>query len=301
MKTLLPVFDYLRPATLEEALEILEKHRDAAEVLAGGTDLLVKLKDKTYYEKKIILDINSLKELDYVRKRGDELAVGALTRVETLMKSGVVRDYVPLLADVAYEFGTWQIRNMATVGGNLANASNANDFGVALMALDAKLVLKSKGGERIVSLEKFFLSNHKADIQPGELLVEAFFPLPKPDAGTAFLKMEGRESSSYPIINTAVYLRLNTNKVVEDVRIAVGGVAPTPVRLRPLEEKLRGLNLGEWSKIDDVLRLVKKMVQPSSSTVASKKYRTEMSYVFVKRALMAAAARTQFLSRQYIS
>ncbi|MCS7136958.1 MAG: xanthine dehydrogenase family protein subunit M [Candidatus Caldarchaeum sp.] len=296
MKTLMPYFEYVRPSNLEEALNILEKYDGSAEVLAGGTDLLVKLKDKLSYDKKTIIDINRLRELDYVRKADGVLAVGALTRIETLSRSKLVRETAPLLAEVAYEFGTWQIRNTATLGGNLANASNANDYGVALMVLDAKIKLKSVRQEREVSVDKFFLANHKADIRTGELLVEISFPVPSQDCRTAFVKMEGRESSSYPVVNSAALTRLSPSLTIEEVRIAVGGVSPTPLRLRSVEERLRGLSVAEWEEIESVLRDVRNLVNPSSSNVASKVYRAEMSYVYVKRALQAALSRTGFYS-----
>ncbi|MEM2096433.1 MAG: FAD binding domain-containing protein [Candidatus Caldarchaeum sp.] len=296
MKTLLPQFDYVRPSSLDEALRILDRYDGQAEVLAGGTDLLVKLKDKLTYDKKIIVDVNRLKELDYVRRVGDEVFVGALTRVETLYVSDDLRQTTPLLAEVGHEFGTWQIRNTATIGGNLANASNSNDYGVALMVLDAKLRIKSLKDERTLSVEKFFLANHKADIRPGELLVEVSFKVPAQGSGTAFLKMEGRESSSYPIINSAALVRLNSKQEIEEARLAVGGAAPTPIRLRSVEEKLRGLGLNDWESTDSVLREVKNHVNPSSTNAASRRYKVEMAYVYVKRALQAAASRAGFLS-----
>jgi len=292
MKTLLPSLHYIRPHSLDEAIKILEEKAEKTEILAGGTDLLVKLKNRLSYDRKILLDVNRLKELEYIKENGGKIWIGALTRIETLRLHPLIRERAPLLAEVAKEFGTWQIRNMATVGGNIANASNANDCGVALLALNAEVKLKSSKKERTLSIGDMFISNHVSAINRDEIIIDFSFDakLTK-NVGTSFTKMEGRESSSYPIVNAAVYVELENGSTIRDVRLALGGVSNTPIRLEDIEEDLKDRRADEPEKIFQKLLKVKDIVNPPSSTIASKKYRAGVSYVLLKRALEKALSR----------
>jgi CO/xanthine dehydrogenase FAD-binding subunit len=289
MLTLLPKFEYYSPRTLEEALEFLEKVKSSYRVLAGGTDLLLEMKHKLRYPANTIVDISKLNELRYVKEKDGFIAIGSLTRIEDLKNSEIIRKRLPILAEIAAEFGTWQIRNMATIGGNVCNGSSSADYSLALLILDAELHFLSLKGERRVKSELFINDGNEA-IKPGELLIEITIPKLQSKAGTSFLKYEGRRVSSIPILNVACMLELE-DTFIKDVRIALGGVEQLPRRLKPVEEKLKELDVRDIDKVDRVLQTIPSLINPRSGVVASAEYRRAMSYVFVKRALLQALER----------
>jgi carbon-monoxide dehydrogenase medium subunit len=289
MHTLLPKFEYYSPRTLEEALEFLEKVKSSYRVLAGGTDLLLEMKHKLRYPANTIVDISKLNELRYVKEKDGFIAIGSLTRIEDLKNSEIIRKRLPILAEIAAEFGTWQIRNMATIGGNVCNGSSSADYSLALLILDAELHILSLKGERRVKSELFINDGNEA-IKPGELLIEITIPKLQSKAGASFLKYEGRRVSSIPILNVACMLELE-DTFIKDVRIALGGVEQLPRRLKPVEEKLKELDVRDIDKVDRVLQTIPSLINPRSGVVASAEYRRAMSYVFVKRALLQALER----------
>lgn len=289
MLTLLPKFEYYSPRILEEALEFLEKVKSSYRVLAGGTDLLLEMKHKLRYPANTIVDISKLNELRYVKEKDGFIAIGSLTRIEDLKNSEIIRKRLPILAEIAAEFGTWQIRNMATIGGNVCNGSSSADYSLALLILDAELHFLSLKGERRVKSELFINDGNEA-IKPGELLIEITIPKLQSKAGTSFLKYEGRRVSSIPILNVACMLELE-DTFIKDVRIALGGVEQLPRRLKPVEEKLKELDVRDIDKVDRVLQTIPSLINPRSGVVASAEYRRAMSYVFVKRALLQALER----------
>jgi CO/xanthine dehydrogenase FAD-binding subunit len=289
MLTLLPKFEYYSPRTLEEALEFLEKVKSSYRVLAGGTDLLLEMKHKLRYPANTIVDISKLNELRYVKEKDGFIGIGSLTRIEDLKNSEIIRKRLPILAEIAAEFGTWQIRNMATIGGNVCNGSSSADYSLALLILDAELHFLSLKGERRVKSELFINDGNEA-IKPGELLIEITIPKLQSKAGTSFLKYEGRRVSSIPILNVACMLELE-DTFIKDVRIALGGVEQLPRRLKPVEEKLKELDVRDIDKVDRVLQTIPSLINPRSGVVASAEYRRAMSYVFVKRALLQALER----------
>jgi len=289
MITLLPRFEYNKPRNLEEALEILEKVKPNYRVLAGGTDLLLEMKFKTRYPANTIVDISKLNELRYVRNRDSHIAIGSMTKVEDLKNSEIIKRYLPILAEIASEFGTWQIRNMATIGGNICNASSSADYLLALLILDAELNILSLTKKRHIKSEPFINEGREA-VKPGELLAEITIPKLSSNVGTSFLKYEGRNVSSIPILNTACLLELEDH-TIKDVRIALGAVEHLPRRLRPVEEKLKGLSVRDKDKVDKVLQTIPSLINPKSGVVASAEYRRAMSYVFVKRAFSQALER----------
>jgi len=289
MLTLLPKFEYYSPRTLEEALEILDKVKPGYRVLAGGTDLLLEMKHKIRYPAHAIVDVSRLNELRYVREKDGYIAIGSLTSIEDLKNSSIIRRHLPILVEVATEFGTWQIRNMATIGGNVCNGSSSADYPLTLLILDAELHIQSLKGERLVKSELFF-NEGKAAVKPGELLTEIIIPKPPSKVGTSFLKYEGRKVSSIPILNTACLLELE-DIFIKDVRIALGAVEQLPRRLKPVEEKLKGLSIRDKDRVDSVLRTIPSLINPRTGVVASAEYRRAMSYIFVKRGLSQALER----------
>ncbi len=164
----LPKFNYYKPSTLSEALEIISGLEDY-KILAGGTDLLIDIRVGRYKPGSIV-DISGLKELDYITDEGNMVRIGALTRLQELVDSNIIAKELPLLYKAVYNMASWQIRNMGTIGGNLCNASPAADTAPPLLVYNAKLVAVSSSGERTIGINEFFLGPRRTALSKGEIL-----------------------------------------------------------------------------------------------------------------------------------
>jgi carbon-monoxide dehydrogenase medium subunit len=273
------VKSYARASSLEEAVRFLADRDGSVDLLAGGTDLL--LVDRGY---DTLLDISRL-DLSYVVEEGERLRIGATTSIETLMRSPIVRAYAGgILCESCRIFGTLQIRNMATIGGNVANAMPAADPPSALLALDAEVVLTAAGGaERVVPLDKFYLGPRKTVRKPTELIREIRIPRAMRDWRGRWYKV-GRVFRDIALVNCGVSLLLGGAGRVEDARIALCAVAPTAIRALEAEEIVRG-EVPTAELLGDVVRAVERAVHPISDARASESYRRHVSGVLARRAL----------------
>jgi carbon-monoxide dehydrogenase medium subunit len=239
--TLLPKFTYHEPTTLEEALQLLHEYGGAAKILAGGTDLLVRMKlkvDKPLH----VISISRVPGLNEVTPRnGHGVSVSAgVTAADLSMHELLLERFSPI-AIAAGGLGAPMIRNRATIGGNLVNARPAADLSPGCMVLDATLKLKSWASEREISANEFFKGPGDCAIEPNELLVSLDIPTPEPYSGGAYIKLGARKALEISMVNVAVLLTLQSpDGVVTDARIALGAVAPTPVRAFMAEELLIG-------------------------------------------------------------
>jgi len=284
----LPVrFEYHAPASLEAAVELLSAYGGGASLLAGGTDLLVKMKQRLV-EPGHVINVKNIGALTRIEDGADGLRIGAATRLRTIERSELVRGKLPLLHEAVSSIGSVQVRNMATLGGNLCNASPAADSAVALMALDAEAWIMGPDGARTVSLEEFFLGPGLTALRPDEILVEVSTPYLPEVAGTSFIKL-GRRSLDLATINVAVVLEL-AGGVVTDCRIALGSVAPTPVRMRRAEEFLRGKELTSGA-MEAAAEMASEDIRPIDDVRATAEYRREASKALTRDALTAAGER----------
>jgi len=285
---MLPKFEYFRPKNLEEALNLLDKYGEQAKLLAGGTDLIVKMKDRVI-EPKYIIDLSCLKELRFISKENGVIRVGALTTLREIETSPIIQEHVHVLSDAVEKMASWQIRNLGTIGGNLCNASPAADTAPPLLILEAKLKLNSPEEERIVPVEQFFTGPGETILKNNELLTEIQIPIIPDNSGAAFLKLGRRVAHTLSIVSVAT-LAIVEDNVFKDVRIALGSVAPTPIRARKTENKFRGL-LATEDVIEENCGCVMEDINPISDVRASAEYRKEMSIVLTKRALFEALSR----------
>jgi carbon-monoxide dehydrogenase medium subunit len=282
-------FELFEPRSISNLLALARRYRDSAKIIAGGTDLLVEMKRGTSAPATLISirTVSGLKRISY-RPR-DGLRLGAATTIHEIETSPILREHYPVLAQAASRLGSPQVRNQATVGGNVCQASPAGDIIPPLMALGASLVLRSTSGERSMPIEDFFRGPGETLLKPGEVLTEISIPPPEPKARSAFLKHGRREGVDLAIVNVAVWIHLKENHACEEARLALGAVAPTVIRARSAESLMRGKRLN-----DDVIRKVgeraSEEVQPISDLRASAEYRSEMSRVITVRALRAALA-----------
>jgi len=274
---------YFAQTNVRETLKLLSQYGRKATILAGGTDLVPKI---NYYELKpdVLVYIGDL-GLDYIREKGGKLLIGAATPMAKIAASKLVAKKASALGEAARQAGTAAVRTAATIGGNLANASPAADLAPPLLAMDAELLLMSSQGKRIVALKDFFKGPGKTVLKPGELIAEISMTLPK--GKTVFLKLGKRKAMSLSVVNVAVCLDME-GKRCKRARIAVGSVAPTPLRCNGAEALLMG------KKVDPELIAQCAAEAMAASTPiddqrATAWYRKQAGTALVGRALAQAA------------
>jgi len=280
-------FEYFEPRTIKEAIELLTKYGNEAKILAGGTDLIVRMKQR-FIEPKYVINIKKIKELSFIEDRGDYLAIGAATKLREIEKSGIVKRKFTALYEAVRSMAGVQIRNMATIGGNLCNASPAADTAPPLLVFEAKLKIVGSNGERVVPINEFFLGPGKTVLQPNEILTEIQIPYQPEGTSSAFIKI-ARVAMDLAKVNVAVALRTE-GSVVRWVRIALGAVAPTPIRAYKTEEFLVGKEFNE-ENLKKAAEIVKTEVKPITDIRSTAEYRREVSGVIVKDALLRAYER----------
>ena len=269
--------NYHRAKTLQEALEMLDQLKGDVKVLAAGTDLVVRLKSNMVKENNI-LDITSVKELKGIYADENELHILPLTTHSEIVESDKAQRYASVLLDACRSVGSPQIRNRGTIGGNVANASPAGDTITALFAQEAKLKLKSKNGERVISVEDFFVGPGRTTLQPNELLVDIFFPKMKENETGFFKKLGQRNALAISVVNVAVKLeKLKEKNKFQKAVVAFGAVAPTIVRGKNIEKALEDSVVDSSEKIRYIAQLAWRVVSPISDVRASLKYRQDMS------------------------
>ena len=282
----IPELNYFRAESLEEALELISK-LDDVKVIAGGTDVIIDLKIGRYRVRNLV-DISRIEELRGIEDRGDYVVVGAATKLQEIVESPVIRAKAPVLAEAVREMGSWQVRNVATIGGNLCNASPAADTAPPLMVLGARLRLVSLSGVREVPVEEFFLGPRKTVLGRGELLKEVVIPYVR-RAGTSYIKLGRRNAFTLSIVSVATLVRVEDG-VFSDVRVALNSVAPKPVRAASVEAALKGRAVSE-DVIREAAAEVVKDISPISDVRASAEYRAAMSQVLVKDSILKSLER----------
>lgn len=233
--------DVASASTLDEAYAVLADRREGLRVLAGGTDLMVELNARVGPPARHVLDIWKLDELRGIEQREGLLVIGALTTYSELMRSSLVRQLFPALADVSREVGAWAIQNRGTLGGNVCTASPAGDTLPLLLAADATLVLGGPRGQRRVASCDFFVGYRRTALQPDELLLRVEVPTFVPGGGRKVLYRKVGTRRAQSVSRTILAVGGDSReKVLTAVRIAAGCVAPTPIRCRAAEAALEG-------------------------------------------------------------
>lgn len=285
---ILPVeFKYYAPTSLDEALQLLSEHRGDSAILAGGTDLLVKMKQRLV-EPRHVINIKHIGELSSIEERQDGIYIGAATKLRAVEKSEMIKEEVPVLQEAVRSIGSVQIRNMATIGGNLCNASPAADSAIALLALGSETIIASLDGLRDVRIEAFFTGPGTTALGKNELLVGLFVPYLSEDCGTSFMKT-GRTSLDIATVNIATLVRLR-NGVISECRIALGAVAPTPIRVWEAEGFLKGKKPSD-EVLGEAARIAVECIRPITDVRATAEYRKEVSKALVMDSLARARKR----------
>jgi carbon-monoxide dehydrogenase medium subunit len=281
--------DYFIPRTLDEALSLLVQHVPNARIIAGGTDLIIEF-ERGVRQPCVLIDITRLGELNSMRmdERG-EIHIGALVTHNDVVASELCVNQALPLAQACREVGAPQIRNRATIAGNLITASPANDTIAPLIALGARVTLRSVRGSREVALSDFYLGVRKTVMQTDELLTEITFPALTPNQRGAFMKLGLRRAQAISVVTACAVVTLDAHQHVSNARITLGAVAPTIIRAREAEQALNGQALSNET-ITRVAALAQSAAKPISDVRASADYRSDMVNVLVRRALEQIAS-----------
>lgn len=287
-------FDYITPASLEEALKILSDNEDA-KILAGGQSLVPLMKLRLIAPT-VVVDITRLPELARIEQRNGRIEIGALTTHDQIENSPLVRKKLLLLAEAAARIADQQIRNRGTIGGSLCHADPAADIPVVAVALDADIISTSKSGTKSHIATEFFQGPFSSMIEKDEILTQVRFDALDENTVGAYLKHSLREGD-FAMVNAAVRLRINDKGEMERVNIAVGAVGDRPIRLRREEEALRGTKIHDDQKIGEVARISSEDVTPTSDIHASEEYKRKIVGVIVERTIKLALSRYEGLPR----
>ncbi len=279
-------FDYHAPATLAEAVALLGEH-SGAKILAGGQSLIPAMRFRLAVPE-VLIDINGLGDLEYIREEGGRLAIGGLTRESALEQSEVVQRRYPLLADTARVIADPLVRNLATVGGNLAHADPANDHPATMLAYGAEIVASGPGGSRTIAIDDFFTGLFENSLADDEILTEIRIPAPGAGAGGAYVKVE-RKVGDYAISAVAVQLVMDGDRV-SSARIGLTNVSPVPMRSAGAEQAVALQPLT-----DEVLEAAGQAAaaecEPSADLRGGVDYKRDLTRILTKRALRKAAER----------
>jgi carbon-monoxide dehydrogenase medium subunit len=285
-------FEFRQPETLEEALTLLHDMGEDATVMAGGTALVIMLKQRLV-RPDCLISLQKLRGMDQIDVTNGEIQLGALTTHRAVERSAAVRSRIPSLAETYAHVATIRIRNVATVGGALAHADPNQDPPVMLMALDAQVQLTSTAGSRQVAIGEFFTDYYETIRQPDELVTRVVVPVPKPHSGSVYLKFLPRTADDYATVGVAATVTIDpATGACEDCRIAMGCVAATAVRAPEAENLVRGHRLTS-DLARDAGALAQQVTDPISDTRGSSDYKRAMAGVFVRRALEQAWQRAQ--------
>jgi CO/xanthine dehydrogenase FAD-binding subunit len=283
-----PAFSYVRAGTPEEAVALLARHGGEAKALAGGQSL-VPLMNFRLARPGVLVDIGRLDTLAYVSERDGALAIGALTRQAAVEDSPLAARRCPLLVEATRLVGHRPIRNRGTVGGSLAHADPAAEYPAVLLALEGEVTARGPRGERVIPAARLFRSVFATSLEPDELLTEVRLPAAPPRSGAAFVELS-RRHGDYAIVGVAAVVALDSAGRCREARLALAGVAGTPVRCAEAEQLLQGTS-GEEAVLDEAGRRCAASVEPRGDLHASPAYRKAMVAVFVRRALRLAFRR----------
>ncbi len=283
-------YEYKKPKSLDEVFRLMETYGSDAKLIAGGTDLMVAMR-RAHKSPAVLISLRAIDELRYILKDGG-YRIGALTTHRMLETSPLVLDELTGLQEGAARIGSVQIRNVATVGGNICNAAPSADTAAPLLALGAVVLLRGPEGERRVALEEFYTGPGRTVKRPNEILAELEIPLEMGAYGSAYWKHSRRQAMNLPLVGIAAAVQLSAGGVIEDARIALTVAAPTPVRAFKAEEFLKG-RLPDVNVLKEAGRIASSpdCCSPRDSLRCDAWYREEMIRVYVARMLALAAER----------
>ena len=311
-------YDYLRPGSIEEVIGLLQKYGQGAMLIAGGTDVIVGIRQQKF-DPQILLSLKGLKGLDRIESDGDGLRIGALTTHGKIAESVFIRDAFSALSDAVGHVGSLQIRNVATIGGNIANGLPSADTACPLMVFNTQVKIRGPQGERILPLHNFFVQPGKTALQQDEILLELIIPSLPPGSGSCYKKITRRAAMELPILGIAMMLAVemvNAEPLKEalagkapleilydaldqseiyckEARVSLGVVAPTPIRANSAEAVLEGARLSKAILLEAGGKASKE-AKPRDTMRGAAWFRKEMVRVLPKRLAITCLERVLF-------
>jgi carbon-monoxide dehydrogenase medium subunit len=278
-------FEYTAPKSLDEALDLLAQ---GAKPLAGGMSLIPMMKLRLAAPDRLV-DLRRLKDLNHIREEAGAIHIGATTTHQDVASSPLLRGKCPLMAETASHIGDPQVRNMGTIGGSVAHADPSADYPAALQALEAKVVLRSTKGDRIVSASDFFVDTFTTALEPGEIVREVIVPVDDSGVGVSYQKLV-QPASGFAIVGIAVRIRKSGGKI-SMARIGVTGLASSSYRATAAEKALEGKS-GSSAEIQAAATMVAEGREANADLHASSDYRRHLATVYAARGIAAALGRT---------
>lgn len=272
-------FEYLKPDSIKETISILSQYGGKAQILNGGTDLIVGMRDKII-QPEYVIDIKAMSQLNKITYNElNGLDIGATVTLNKISDSKIVQNHYPILSEACKTVGSYQVRNRATLVGNICNASPAADTTPPLLVLEAKVNIVGPDGEKTILLNQFFVGVKKNILKKGEIVTSVTVPPIKDEWTGVYLKQGRRKDVDLATVGVAVVC------IRDEIRIALGAVAPTPIRAFKTEELLRGKTIDE-SILEKAGKSALTEVSPISDVRSSKEYREEIIKVLVRRAIL---------------
>ena len=284
-----PRFDYRRPGSLEEAVDLLAEHGDQAKVLAGGQSLIPLLKFRLAAPA-VVVDVNRVPGLDGLAEEGGHLRIGALVRHATLEREASLRGRYPAIAAAAPQISDPLVRNLGTVGGSLAHADPSGDWGAVMLALGASVVARSRRGEREIPVRELFRDPFTTSLEPDELLTEVRVPAPAGPVGGTYLKLE-RKVGDFATVAVAVHVDMRDARIGR-AGIGLAAVGATNLRAEAAEAALAGAEPTDEA-FAEAARLAAEAASPVSDVRGSARYKRHVVEVYVRRGLAAAVERAR--------
>jgi CO/xanthine dehydrogenase FAD-binding subunit len=283
----MPIKEYLRPASLKVTLDLLTSYSGSAKILAGGTDLLIQQAIESSPEI-IAISLKDVEDLRQIEKTAEgDLFVGAMVKHAEVAQSPLVNQYFPALAKASHWVGSPSIRNLATIGGNICNASPSADTAPPLLGYDAKAIIVRPSGEKAIDIEDFFTGPSTNVLNRGEIL-KGFLLTPKPGWVADYEKLGLRKAMEIAIVNVCVSLGMGGHKRCSGIRIALGAVAPTPIRAKKAESILKDKKITPGLILECAEAAVEE-TKPISDIRASADYRRKMVHFLVEKMVSALA------------
>jgi len=274
-------FEYLKPDSIEETISILSQYGQKAQILNGGTDLIVGMRDRII-QPEYLVDIKAIPQLDRITyNKQDGLNIGATVTLNEISNSKIVQTNYPILAKACKTVGSYQVRNRATLAGNICNASPAADTAPPLLVLEAKVNIISLVGEKMIPINQFFTGVKKNVLKKGEFVTSVTVPPIKDKWTGVYLKQGRKKDVDLATVGVAVVC------IRDEVRIALGAVAPVPIRAFKTEELLKGKAIDE-PLLEKIVKSALAEVSPISDIRSSKEYREEIIKILLKRAILQA-------------
>jgi carbon-monoxide dehydrogenase medium subunit len=280
-------FELLQPHSVDEAVELLARHGDEARAIGGGTTLIILMKQRALYYPYLV-DLQAIPGLNGIAKENDAIRIGALATHRAVELSPVIREAFPILTEAFSKIGNVRVRQTASVGGNLAHADYRLDPPPPLLVLGAEVYVRGPNGSRAIPIKDFFRGLYETALEPGELIVEVRLPFMPANSKAVYLRYSSLSANDWPCLGVAA-LMVQRNGRAQELRLALGGVAATPVLIDGLD-LIRDQSFDQ-GLIEKLLDTVDEQISPSSDMRGSEWYKRKMVRVFVKKAIQQLADR----------